>query len=77
MTTGFVLLKTEIGQEKKIKSLLEKIPEVKDVRILYGEFDALVTVEAGSTTELARVIVEKVRAVPGIKSTRTHVEVKI
>ena len=76
MTLGFVLINVENGKEDILKKKISKIRGVKEVHILYGDFDIIATLEASDPTTLATIVVDKIRALEGVKSTRTHVVIK-
>lgn len=77
MVIGFIFIKTVPKQEVKAYRALMQIPEVKELNPLFGEYDLLVKVEAVDFTELSRIIIEKIRKVPGVIDTITLPGVKI
>ncbi|MEM1976852.1 MAG: Lrp/AsnC ligand binding domain-containing protein [Nitrososphaerota archaeon] len=56
MPTAFVLVNTEIGCEEEILEELKKIPNVKEAYAVYGVYDIIAKVEAGTMDELKEVI---------------------
>ena len=42
---AFVLIKTDPGREREVADKLNKLPEVKEVHIITGEWDILAVVE--------------------------------
>ena len=73
MITAFVLITTKAGKEKEVKELLEKYEQVKEVQIVYGDFDMVAKIEAKTMDELNNVILDKVRNIPEISITSTLV----
>ena len=62
--------------EDTLKKKISRVKGVKEVHILYGEYDMIVTLEAVDPTSLGRIVVEKIRHMAGIKYTRTHIVIK-
>lgn len=71
MIEAFVFVNTEIGAEDEVMETLIKLPEVESVLLVYGPYDLVVKVKANSAEELRKVISEKIRKLPKIKSTTT------
>lgn len=73
MALAFVLASAEVGSEEEILKGLRKITEVKEAYPVYGVYDIVAKVEAGTMEELRGVIASKVRKVKGIRSTLTMI----
>ncbi len=73
MPKAVVLMNTEVGAEEEVAEELLKIPEVKEVHLVYGIYDLVVVVEAPTHDELRSVIVNRVRKVPKVRSTTTMI----
>ncbi|HJN55127.1 MAG TPA: Lrp/AsnC ligand binding domain-containing protein [Candidatus Poseidoniales archaeon] len=71
MTTGFVLIVTKTGFERKVREALDALDEVVHRWGLFGKFDVLARVEADSEVELTTMIVNNIRTIEGIVETRT------
>jgi DNA-binding Lrp family transcriptional regulator len=71
MAIGYVLITTEPGKDHDAYSQLLRVPEIKELVPLFGEFDLIAKVEAESFDEVGRVVVEAIRSVPCITTTRT------
>jgi DNA-binding Lrp family transcriptional regulator len=59
---------------------LQKIKEVKGVShvsAVYGRWDLVIDVEADDLPHMSRVVIEKIRAVPGVYATETLVTTAI
>ncbi len=76
MAKAIVLINTEVGAEDEIAKVLESIPEVKEVYVVYGIYDLVAVVEAPTFEELRSVIVTKIRRLAKIKSTTTLIVVE-
>jgi len=66
---AYVLLNVEIDSKKEVLNALDEIPEVKDAYQLYGVYDLIIRVEAGTMQELKDVIAERIRVIRKIRST--------
>jgi DNA-binding Lrp family transcriptional regulator len=74
MVIAYVMIVTEPGTEKKISSDLKKMDSVKDVGIVYGEYDIIVKVEVSSMLDLQNFILG-LRKNKGIQRTTTMISV--
>lgn len=82
---GYVLINTDVGQEKDVMASLEELPGVKEVHLLAGEFDVLAELEletklgpinlVNPDEKVIAFVTEKMRKVPGIRRTRTVIPV--
>lgn len=66
----YVLIVSEIGKESEVKSALEKIKGVTEVRTVYGEYDVVARLETPTLKELDE-IVTAMRKISGIIRTVT------
>jgi len=76
MVEAFVFINTEIGAEDEVMEALIKLPEVKEAMIVYGPYDVVVKIYADTAENLRKLISEKIRRMPKIKSTTTLVIAK-
>jgi DNA-binding Lrp family transcriptional regulator len=77
LVIGFIFIKIESKYEVKAFRALKKIPEVKDLTPLFGEYDMIIKVEAPDFNALSAIILTKIRKIPGIIETETLPGVKI
>jgi DNA-binding Lrp family transcriptional regulator len=75
MVLGFVLVTTASGKERQVFEDSGKIPAVRDVHPLFGEYDIIVKVEAGSHEDIANVVVDFIRKIPGVLDTKTLIRI--
>jgi DNA-binding Lrp family transcriptional regulator len=68
---GFVLIKTEAGATRNVFNLLKDKNEITELIGLFGEYDLLAKIEANDTRALGRIILDEIRDVPDILSTKT------
>tara|TARA_B100001248_G_C27268595_1_gene401939 strand:+ start:235 stop:468 length:234 start_codon:yes stop_codon:yes gene_type:complete len=71
MATGFVLITTKPGKEHDVRAQLDKIEEVTNRWMLFGEYDLIAKVESDEEYVLTKIIVEDIRPIPGITDTKT------
>jgi DNA-binding Lrp family transcriptional regulator len=68
---AIVLVKLIPGFEEKALSSLRAIPDVKEVHLVYGQWDAVVEISAETIYKLANIVLKQVRGVQGIADTET------
>ena len=72
MALAFVLVNTELGQEKEVLGRLKAIPAVRDAYEVYGVYDIILKVEADSRKAFQQAV-SVIRRVAGVRSTLTMV----
>jgi DNA-binding Lrp family transcriptional regulator len=70
---AFVLINAELGSEEEVVKELKKLPNVKEVYVVYGVYDLIVKVEAESLDKLKEYIFSKIRQMDKIRSTLTMI----
>ncbi len=75
MAKAIVMINTDVGKENEIFENLLKIPEVREVYMVYGIHDIIVVIEADTMDKLRNLITEKIRQMEGVKSTLTSIVV--
>jgi len=68
---AYVLINTELGQEKAILEALNMVEAVSRIHTVYGVYDLIVEVEAESMDRLKEIILNKVRRTEHVKNTIT------
>jgi DNA-binding Lrp family transcriptional regulator len=71
MPTAYVLLNTEIGSKNQVLKALKEIDGVEEVHSLWGVYDIIANVTAGSMEELKVIISERIEKVGKINSKLT------
>jgi len=61
------------GNEAKLFEELKSLPEVKEVHMLFGEWDFLALVDIESAEQLAAFVVDKIRSIPSVRLTSTMI----
>ena len=77
MVMGFVFIRVESKEEVKVYRKLTKIPEIKELSPLFGEFDLLAKVEARDFNVLSRIVLNRIRTLKGVIETKTLPGTKI
>ncbi len=77
MATGFVLISVEPGREREVFQELVQVEEVVDVHLLFGEYDLIARLEADTYDAIGDAVVNKVRKVPGVISTKTLARIQL
>ena len=76
MMKAFVQVATT-GNEARLYEELKSLPEVKEVHMLFGEWDFLALVEIESAEQLAAFVVDKIRSIPSVRLTSTMICAKL
>ena len=76
MALCYVLLNVEPGSEEKVLSEVRKVPNVRDVHRVYGVYDMIAKVEAGSMDSLKEIVTWKIRRLEGVRSTLTTIVIE-
>ncbi|HII40735.1 MAG TPA: Lrp/AsnC family transcriptional regulator [Thermoplasmata archaeon] len=71
---GVVLLNLAAGKETEFFSNLGSIEQVRHVFYLFDEYEYLVEVEADTPQEMAKVMTNHIRHLPGVERTATFIE---
>jgi DNA-binding Lrp family transcriptional regulator len=77
---SFLLVKTKPGMEREILDRFKILPEVREIHLITGKFDLLVTLESAETEldprgRVVAVVIDKVRKGGGIVDTRTIIPI--
>ncbi|MEU1273451.1 Lrp/AsnC family transcriptional regulator [Streptomyces sp. NPDC005799] len=70
-TSAYVMLGIEQNAWRDISRELREIPYVEHVALVTGDFDVLVLVRTPDNIALRQVVLERIQAVPGVRSSRT------
>jgi len=71
MPGAIVLVNSQVGEEGPLLESLCSMEEVKEGYLVYGVYDILVRVDAGSMEELEDIVAGRIRQLPGVMSTLT------
>lgn len=77
LVTAFILIKTGTGEQmnflRSVKEELLKLPGVKEAYGVFGRFDVIAKVEVPTLDELARLVTDRIRDIPGVVATETMI----
>lgn len=73
METGYILFNLKPGEKKDFIQSVKKINSVKEVRLVLGNWDAIVKVEAENIEELEKVYLNEIDKIVSITQSRLHI----
>lgn len=76
MVVAYVLLIVKPGDESNVAEKLKKKKEVKDVSVVYGEYDIIAKVEMPNMEGLQNFLIKEIRAMDEIERTSTMISLK-
>lgn len=68
---AYVIIHTDQGREDLVLRDLNKIPEVKEADVVYGNYDVIGKIEAQNHNELEKIITKKIRKLNFVRTTMT------
>lgn len=71
MAIGFVLITAASGKGVLINDKLHKIPEIVEHHPLLGEYDFIAKIETDGFENLGKIVMDKIRTIPGVMDTKT------
>ena len=71
MAIGYVLIRTAPSMEIDLFHELELCAALRDVTLIFGEFDIIAKVDAPDENAINAVVLDVIRSRPGIELTRT------
>jgi len=71
MAVGYVLVNVSPGQEYNAFQAMKDIENVVDTTLLFGDYDIIVKLEAEVFGQIAKIVVDIIRQVPGVTGTKT------
>jgi len=76
MVVAYVLLIVKPGEESKVAAKMGKMKEVKDVNVVYGEYDVVIKAEAKDMEALQNFLIKDIRSMDEIERTSTMISLK-
>jgi DNA-binding Lrp family transcriptional regulator len=70
---AYVLVVANPGQTKKVFEAIKGIPEVAECHEVMGPYDIVVELKVENLTEVAPILGQRLRTIPGIESTTSLV----
>lgn len=77
MAAAYVLVSVEPGKNKDVIAALRGVPGVKQAHVCWGQPDIIAFVDVGDERTLAETVLTRIQAIPGVRSTETHVVITI
>lgn len=71
MPIAYVLIRTDIGAERKVLDELRKLEGVEEAFLIFGPWDIIVKLNVPDRTELNRLVIWKIRRMEHITQTQT------
>lgn len=68
---AYVVIHTDYAREDLVLRDLNKIPEVKEADVVYGNYDVIGKIEAQNHKELEKIIIKKIRNLDHVRTTMT------
>jgi len=71
MVIAYVLITSKSGGEKNVLEGLQKLEEVEESKIVYGEYDIVAKIKVSDVDKLNEFLLEKIRPIQDIEKTST------
>ena len=71
MLTCFVLINVEAKMENAVYDALAKVKQIEGIREVFGQYDLIARMETRNLKEMRRLVIDRVRCVPGVIATTT------
>jgi DNA-binding Lrp family transcriptional regulator len=71
LAVGFVLIGVEPTREREVYAALLSVEEVVELYPLFGDYDLIAKVEAYDFDKVGEIVVSKIRAIEGVRVTKT------
>ncbi len=68
---SYILLIVKPGEESKVAEEMNKLEQVKEINIVYGEYDIVAKIEEESMESLQNFLIKKIRAMDQVERTST------
>ncbi len=74
VTIAYLLIKSDLGAEEKVKEQLEQIDQVSKVERTFGAYDMVVKMESENIEKIRETIAWNIKKIDKIRSTLTLVK---
>jgi DNA-binding Lrp family transcriptional regulator len=68
---AFIFLRVQLGSIERVHEALKQLPKVRDVCLVYGNYDIVTQVEADSMSALKHLVTHTIRRLSDIRTTQT------
>jgi len=73
---AYVQIALDSAKEQEIYDRLSSLKEIKEVHILFGEWDMIVKLQLDDPEHLGTFVMEQIRNLPGVRLTSTMIVAK-
>ncbi len=77
MVLCFVLISTAPAREHDVYTEISKVKEILEIHPLFGDYDLIAKIEAPDLDSLSKIIIDKIRTIPGVIDTKTLAGIKL
>ncbi len=71
MALAIVLISAEPGKDRKVANEVKKLKGVEKAFLVSGMYDVVARVQRASSEEILALVYDKIRPIPGVKSSQT------
>jgi len=76
LVVAYILLVVKPGEESKVAGKLLAMKDIKDVSVVYGEYDIIAKVEKENMESLQNFLIKQIRSLDEIERTSTMISLK-
>ena len=71
MAVGYVLVSVSPGNEFEVFKKINEVEFVADATLLFGDYDIIAKLESEGMNQIAKIVVNVIRQIPGVIDTKT------
>ena len=71
MAVGYVLVSVSPGNEFDVFKKISEVEFVTDATLLFGDYDIIAKLESEGMNQIAKIVVNVIRQIPGVIDTKT------
>ena len=71
MSKAYIMMNCNLGEEKTVIELLEKIVGIKEAHGTLGLYDIVAQIECETDDEVQKIVTQQIRKIPKIQSSMT------
>lgn len=68
---AYVLINIRTGEIKDVVRQMRKVPQVREVNMTFGPYDAVAILEARDLDDLGNILATAIQPIPGVEETLT------
>lgn len=72
---AYILLLVKPGEENTVAEKMNKLDEVKEISVVYGEYDIVAKIENKSMEGLQEFLIKRIRAMEEVERTSTLITI--